>query len=145
MFLCLSSTLLSVGTDNFCREPFLSNTRIWHWKFRVMLKIERTKDMSNAEKFQWDYKGFEHSWITIKDQFQCDKRDNFSIIIFYKAFQCGFRDISLWCSVSYSHSVGTVISFGFGVWELYAQYRWCKHTMYCLYLKGGSITFRILL
>ncbi len=26
-------------------------------KTRVTLKIERTKDLSNAENFQWDYKG----------------------------------------------------------------------------------------
>ncbi len=26
-------------------------------KNRVALKIERTKDMSNAENLQWDYKG----------------------------------------------------------------------------------------
>ncbi len=26
-------------------------------KVRVSLKIERTKDMSNTDNFQWDYKG----------------------------------------------------------------------------------------
>ena len=36
-------------------------TRIWlwksHWNTRVMLKIERTMDMGNAENSQWHYNG----------------------------------------------------------------------------------------
>ena len=60
-------------------------TRIWHWKShwktRVTLKIERTKDMimSNAENLEQDYKGLTFLDINsrqisvwIKRKFQCD-------------------------------------------------------------------------
>ncbi len=72
-------------------------------KITLKNKIERTKHMSNAEFFQWDYKG-----LTILDnisrqilmwwkrQIQCD--------IFCKAFECGFSGFSVWSSVSYSHT-----------------------------------------
>ncbi len=88
----------------------LITTRIWHWKShwktRVTLKIERTKNISNADNVQWDYKG-----LTIVDKFQCDKRDTFSVIIFCKAFHEGFSsvsvwlDFSVWFSVSCSHKM----------------------------------------
>ena len=44
-----------------------------------MLKIERTKDMSNAENFQWDYKGLTfldnkriHISVCLKRKFKWD-------------------------------------------------------------------------
>ncbi len=67
---CVSLLLLAslwkcfVGYPGRCKSTLVSlmlTTRIWHWKAhwksRVTLKIERTKDMSNAENCQWNYKG----------------------------------------------------------------------------------------
>ncbi len=47
--------------------------------------------MSNAENVQWDYKGL----IFLNNGNRCGKRENVSVIIFCKAFQCGFRGISV--------------------------------------------------
>ncbi len=86
MYVCI------YDTENHTENE--SNTENWENK------------MSNAEKSQWDY-----SWITLADKFQCDKWDNFSVILFCKAFQLGFSgvsvwlDFSVWLSVPYSQSV----------------------------------------
>ncbi len=54
--------------------------------------------MSNAENVQWDYKGLNFLNNNNTDQFQCDKSENFSVII--KDFQCGFSGVSVWVDFS---------------------------------------------
>ncbi len=46
--------------------------------------------MSNAENFQWNYKGLTFLDNNIADKFQCDLKENSSLIILCKAFQCDF-------------------------------------------------------
>ncbi len=79
-------------------EWIARTTRLWHWKShwkknkknRVPLKIERTRIMSNADNFQWDFKG-----LTFLD--------NNSRQIIYSVWVK--RKMSVWYDLLYSFSL----------------------------------------
>ena len=50
-------------------------------KNSVTLKIERTKDMSNAEHFQWGHKGLTFLDNNSRQNFQCDFQCNILLVI----------------------------------------------------------------
>ena len=76
-----------------CSKPH-NLSKLWHWKShwksRLMLKILGTKEMSNAENFQWDLNIFSVISVSLNN-----KGKYFSVIItmvsFVNIFQCDFQ------------------------------------------------------